>query len=122
LLAVGIYHLYVEPLKKTDMRQTRKCAFCGKTFTTNNGMQKYCCERCAEEAKRARKKKVQNFINAVEPIAELQSQEYLTFAKAAVLMGCTRQYIYKLVKQGKLNASRLSSRMLLIRKADIKKC
>lgn len=104
------------------MRQTRKCAFCGKAFTTNNGMQKYCCERCAEEAKRARKKKVQNFINAVEPIAELQSQEYLTFAKAAVLMGCTRQYIYKLVKQGKLNASRLSSRMLLIRKADIKKC
>lgn len=59
------------------MRQTRKCAFCGKEFKSGNGMKKYCCERCAEEAKRARKKKVQDFIKAVEPIAELQSQVYL---------------------------------------------
>jgi excisionase family DNA binding protein len=48
-------------------------------------------------------------------------QEYLTFSKAAVLMGCTRQYIYKLVAQGKLPASRLSSRMALVRKSDIEK-
>ena len=34
-------------------------------------------------------------------------------------MGCTRQYIYKLVGQGRLRASRLSSRMSLIRRADI---
>ena len=34
-------------------------------------------------------------------------------------MGCTRQYIYKLVGQGRLKASRLSSRMSLIRRADI---
>lgn len=31
------------------MRQTRKCAFCGKEFTSGNDMKKYCCERCAEE-------------------------------------------------------------------------
>lgn len=36
-------------------------------------------------------------------------------------MGCTRQYIYKLVATGKLNASRLSSRMAIVRKADIEK-
>jgi excisionase family DNA binding protein len=48
-------------------------------------------------------------------------QEYLSFSKAAVLMGCTRQYIYKLVAQGKLPASRLSSRMALVRKSDIEK-
>jgi hypothetical protein len=36
-------------------------------------------------------------------------------------MGCTRQYIYKLVAQGKLPASRLSSRMALVRKSDIEK-
>lgn len=49
----------------------------------------------------------------------LESQEYFTFAKAAQLMGVSRQYIYKLVKEDKLRASRLSSRMSIIRKADI---
>ena len=36
-------------------------------------------------------------------------------------MGCTRQYVYKLVANGKLKASRLSSRMAFIRKSDIEK-
>lgn len=36
-------------------------------------------------------------------------------------MGCSRQYIYKIVREGKLPASRLSSRMALIRKTDIEK-
>ena len=52
---------------------------------------------------------------------ELQQQEYLTFSKAAILLGCTRQYVYKLVEQGKLPASRLSNRMALIRRSDIEK-
>ncbi len=72
-------------------------------------------------AKEARKKRQQDFMNAVEPVIDLQCQEYLTFAKAALLMGCSRQYVYKLVNEGKLAASRISSRMAFIRKADIEK-
>ena len=60
-------------------------------------------------------------MNAVEPVIDLQCQEYLTFSKAALLMGCSRQYVYKLVNEGKLVASRISSRMAFIRKADIEK-
>ena len=37
------------------MKTTKKCAFCGRTFTSNSGMQKYCCVRCADEAKKERK-------------------------------------------------------------------
>ena len=84
-------------------------------------MQKYCSEDCQAEAKRLRKKRQQDLINGIEPIMDLQHQEYLTFSKAAILMGCTRQYIYKLVANGKLKASRLSSRMAFVRKADIEK-
>ena len=86
-----------------------------------SGMQKYCSEECQAEAKRLRKKRQQDLINGIEPIMDLQHQEYLTFSKAAILMGCTRQYIYKLVANGKLKASRLSSRMAFVRKADIEK-
>lgn len=103
------------------MRTTRKCEFCGKTFVPRSGMQRYCSESCQAEAKRIRKKRQQNLINGIEPIMELQCQEYLTFSKAAVLMGCTRQYVYKLVANGKLKASRLSSRMAFVRKSDIER-
>ncbi len=103
------------------MSKTRKCAHCGKVFTTKNGMQKFCSEECAEQSKEARKKRQRDFLRAVEPVMELQQQEYLTFSKAAILLGCSRQYVYKLVEQGKLPASRLSSRMALVRRSDIEK-
>ena len=103
------------------MRKTRKCAFCGKEFTCNSGTQRYCSEHCAEAAKAQRKKRQQDFLKAVQPVIDIASQEYLTFSKAAVLMGCSRQYIYKLVNAGKLPASRISSRMAFVRKADIEK-
>ena len=103
------------------MRKTRKCAFCGKEFTCNSGSQRYCSEQCAEAAKAQRKKKQQDFLKAVQPVIDIASQEYLTFSKAAILMGCSRQYVYKLVNEGKLPASRISSRMAFVRKADIEK-
>lgn len=49
----------------------------------------------------------------------LEKQEYFTFSQAARLMGVSRQYIYKLVKEDKLRASRISGRMALVRRADI---
>jgi len=103
------------------MRKTRKCAFCGKEFTCNSGSQRYCSEHCAEAAKAQRKKRQLDFLKAVQPVIDIASQEYLTFSKAAILMGCSRQYVYKLVNEGKLPASRISNRMAFIRKADIEK-
>ena len=103
------------------MKTIRKCRFCGKEFVARNGMQKFCCEECQVMAKEARKKRQQDFMNALEPVIDLQCQEYLTFSKAALLMGCSRQYVYKLVNEGKLAASRISNRMAFIRKADIEK-
>ena len=81
----------------------------------------FCSEHCAEAAKAQRKKKQQDFLKAVQPVIDIASQEYLSFSKAAILMGCSRQYVYKLVNEGKLPASRISSRMAFIRKADIEK-
>ena len=91
------------------MKTTRKCNFCSKSFVTRSGVQKYCSEACQAEAKRARTEQKNNLFKAVLPLMEIQHQEYLTFSKAAVLMGCSRQYIYKLVALGKLKASRISA-------------
>ena len=103
------------------MKKTRRCTFCGREFTVNSGMQKYCSVNCADEAKKERKKRNEDFLKAAEPVIGLRQQEYLTFSKAAILMGCSRQYVYKLVSQGKLKASRISNRMAFIRRADIER-
>ena len=84
-------------------------------------MQRYCSEACQAEAKRARVTQKNNLFKVALPLMEIQHQEYLTFSKAATLMGCSRQYIYKLVATGKLKASRISNRMAFIRKADIER-
>ena len=103
------------------MKTTRKCQFCGKPFVTRSGMQRYCSEACQAEAKRARTAQKNNLFKVARPLMEIQHQEYLTFSKAATLMGCSRQYVYKLVAIGKLKASRISSRMAFIRRADIER-
>ena len=54
------------------MKKTRKCAFCGREFTPNSGMQKYCSVGCADEAKKERKKRNEDFIKAVEPVIGLK--------------------------------------------------
>ena len=101
------------------MSTTKKCQFCGKPFVTRSGMQRYCSEACQAEAKRARVMQKNNLFKVAQPLMKIQHQEYLTFSKAAILMGCSRQYIYKLVALGKLKASRISNRMAFIRRADI---
>ena len=103
------------------MKTTKKCQFCGKPFVTRSGMQRYCSEACQAEAKRARTAQKNNLFKVARPLMEIQHQEYLTFSKAATLMGCSRQYIYKLAATGKLKASRISNRMAFIRKADIER-
>lgn len=97
------------------MAKLKKCAHCGKMFKPEKATQMYCSLECAEAAI-ARQKQ---WNDVLAPVANVIELEYLTFSKAATLMGCSRQYVYKLVAEGKLPASRLSNRMSFIRREDI---
>ena len=66
-----------------------------------------------------RKMELRHIQEMQELRSSLEKQEYFTFSQAARLMGVSRQYIYKLVKEDKLRASRISGRMALVRRADI---
>ena len=87
LLAERYNEMIVEPINIASMPKTRKCALCGREFVPNSGTQKYCSEECAEQAKEVKKKRQRDFLRAFEPVMELQQQEYLTFSKAAILLG-----------------------------------
>lgn len=97
------------------MSKMKKCECCGLMFKPSTNAQRFCTITCAEIT--LANKEALN--SALEPIVNVSSADYLTFSKAAVLMGCSRQYIYKLVAEGKLSASRISSRMSFIRRSDI---
>lgn len=83
----------------------------------------YCSPQCSKRGYKHRIKERKMELRHIQEMQELRSclekQEYFTFSQAARLMGVSRQYIYKLVKEDKLRASRISGRMALVRRADI---
>ena len=100
------------------MEVKRICQFTAKKTTTN-----YCSHQCASQGykhrMRERRLELRELQDLIEVKSKLDHQDYFTFAQAAQLMGVSRQYIYKLVKEDKLRASRISARMSIIRRADI---
>ena len=104
------------------MEVKRICKWCGKPFIAKKTTTSYCSHQCSSQGykhrMRERRIELREIQDLIEVKSKLDHQDYFTFAQAAKLMGVSRQYIYKLVKEDKLRASRLSSRMAIIRRAD----
>ncbi len=105
------------------MEVKRICKWCGKPFIAKKTTTSYCSHQCSSQGYKHRMRERRIELREIQDLIEVKSkldyQDYFTFAQAAKLMGVSRQYIYKLVKEDKLRASRLSSRMAIIRRADI---
>ncbi len=105
------------------MEVKRICQWCGKPFIAQKTTTCYCSPQCSKRGYKHRIKERKMELRHMQEMQELRSslekQEYFTFSQAARLMGVSRQYIYKLVKEDKLRASRLSGRMALVRRTDI---
>ena len=105
------------------MEVKRICQWCGKPFMATKTTTNYCTPQCSKRGYKHRMKERRMELREIQEMLELkrklESQEYFTFSQAVRLMGVSRQYVYKLVKEDKLRASRLSSRMSLIRRGDI---
>ena len=105
------------------MEVKRICLWCGKPFMAKKTTTNYCSPQCSKRGYKHRMKERRMEMREIQEMLEvknkLESQEYFTFSQAAKLMGVTRQYVYKLVKEDKLRASRLSPKMSFIRRTDI---
>ena len=62
----------VQRKKENHMKRTKKCLYCGKEFSTQSAVKKYCCIECAEAAKQEIKKKRNSLFNELAPIANLR--------------------------------------------------
>jgi len=105
------------------MEVRKICQWCGKPFIAKKTTTCYCSHRCAslgyKERIRERKRELRKSQELLQPKQAAEGQDFFSFAQAAKLMGVTRQYIYKLVKESKLRASRISEKKSIIRRADI---
>ena len=105
------------------MEVRKICQWCGKPFIAKKTTTCYCSHQCSnlgyKERIRERKRELKKMQELLQPKQASEGQDFFSFAQAAKLMGVTRQYIYKLVKENKLRASRVSGKKSLIRRADI---
>ena len=105
------------------MEVRKICQWCGKPFIAKKTTTCYCSHQCSnlgyKERIRERKRQLKKIQELLEPKQAAEGQDFFSFAQAAQLMGVTRQYVYKLVKESKLRASRISGKKSLIRRADI---
>ena len=105
------------------MEVRKICQWCGKPFIAKKTTTCYCSHQCSnlgyKERIRERKRELKKMQELLQPKQASEGQDFFSFAQTAKLMGVTRQYIYKLVKENKLRASRISGKKSLIRRADI---
>ena len=105
------------------MEVRKICQWCGKPFITKKTTTCYCSHQCSNlgynERIRERKRQMRKMQELLQPKQAAEGQDFFSFAQAAKLMGVTRQYVYKLVKEAKLRASRISGKKSLTRRADI---
>lgn len=108
----------------SNIRIEKTCEWCGKQFTAQTTVTRFCSKRCAEHSykERMRQQKIQQANSAVpSKISAIKEKDYLTVAETAQVLGMTRQGVYKLIYRGDLVAAKLSSRLTLIKRDSIDK-
>lgn len=112
-------------MSTSKFRVLRTCEFCGKEFYAQKVTTRFCSRRCNELAYKQRRRQRQ--ITEAEarvlqkPIEEVGNKDFLSLQDTSVLFGITKRSVYNLIYNGVLQAFKLSSRMTLIRRADIER-
>lgn len=121
----------------SNIQTKRICQYCGKEFTAKTTTTAYCSHRCnslaykekirADKIKQSNNEtsqiRVSKDIRPVKTksIAELKEKEFLTVKEVSMIINCSRQNVYKLIKSGKLKATNLLIKKTLVRRSDIDK-
>ena len=124
-------------LMSSNIQIKRICQYCGKEFIAKTTKTAYCSHSCNSLAYKAkiRAGKIKQSNNETEqmkiskgivpvkikPIENLKDKEYLTVKEVSMLINCSRQNVYKLIKSGKLKATNLLIKKTIVKRSDIDK-
>lgn len=109
----------------SNIRIQKICQQCENEFTAKTTVTKYCGDRCAKRAYKARKKKEKIAASdkttqqqKEKPLKQLQAKEFLTGKDACQLFSISRTTLWRLIKEGKLKTANIGKR-IIIRKTDL---
>jgi len=113
-------------MTKSSLEFTKICIHCGMEFSAQKSTTKYCSHSCNSKAYKLNKKMalkktidLQNDKIRNQSYEQLNSKVYLSINETAKLLGVCNKTIYTYIHLGKLKATKLSSRLTIIKKVDI---
>lgn len=107
----------------SNIKVERICEWCGKKFTAQTTVTRFCSKRCAEHSYKERLRQKKLAVSNLETASttngnKWREKDYLTPTQAADLLGIGRMSIYRYIRNGKIKVVRFE-RKTLISKADI---
>jgi excisionase family DNA binding protein len=119
-------------VSRSQFRYNRICQHCKKPFEAQKVTTAYCGHKCNQAAYKVRARlatiaaaeeaalKDAPALQTPKHILEgLKHREYLSVQEAGLLLGCSKQTIYRLIEAGRLRAANLGTRKTTIARAAL---
>lgn len=112
----------------SNIKVKRICEHCGKEFTAQTTVTRFCSHRCASAAYKQRSKETKVHQSNTEtlriktlPIEELKAKEFLTVREVARLLNCSVRSAYYYIDNGAIKAVNLGQRITRVKRSEIDK-
>ena len=106
----------------SNIKVERICEWCGKRFTAQTTVTRFCSKRCSEhsykERMRQKKMALSNQETSQSHQTKHKDKDFLTPTETALFLGVGRTYIYDCINRGQIKVTRIG-RKTLISNADI---
>ncbi|WP_373698008.1 helix-turn-helix domain-containing protein [Porphyromonas loveana] len=114
-------------MAKSNEQIKKVCEWCGDVFYAQKITTRYCSHTCNSRAYKANKRKervktseaLTHRVIQERPIEQLRDRPFLSIAETATLLGLSLQGVYKQIYAGRLRASKITSRLSVVRREDI---
>ncbi|KGN68677.1 MerR family transcriptional regulator [Porphyromonas gulae] len=101
------------------------CEYCNSEFYAHKGSTRFCSHtsnsRAYKQMKREAKTRAIETAEQAKKVKDIIDRPYLKISEAGRLLGVSRQTIYEHVYAGRLRASKITSRLSVVRREDIER-
>jgi len=111
----------------SNIRIEKVCNHCGVVFIAKTTVTKYCSDKCAKRAYKARKRteKLQQVPNVDRQQAtynknNISDKHFLSISEVCSLLGASRMTLYRQIKKGNITVAKLGGRTI-IKRSEIDK-
>lgn len=116
--------IYIYLHMSSNIRIPKICMHCGENFIAKTTVTKYCSLKCSRQAWKFREKKEKikmaqekEYFKSVDiDMTLIQTKEFLSINEVCLLLSLSRMTLYRYIKTGKINATKIGGKVILKRK------